>query len=205
MKTLGLLFGSESRLKIMRLFLFNPEVSFDIESISQKTKVNSKNTKKEILVLEKADLIKKRSFYKIIKKKKMGKTVEVKKRTKGYCLNNNFSHMSPLRQLLMSTKTLEDEKIVRSLGKAGKLKLITVAGVFIQDKDSRLDMLIVGSNVNKTALSSAIKKIEAELGSDLIYAYFEAPDFEYRLSMNDKLVRDVLDYPHKVLLDRIAS
>ncbi len=205
MKTLGLLFGSESRLKIMRLFLFNPEVSFDVESISQKTKVKSKNVKKEISILEKSDLIHRRSFFKTINKKKRGKLIETKKRTKGYCLNNHFSYLASLRHLLMSTKTLEDEKIVRGLSRAGKLRFITVAGVFTQDKDSRLDMLIVGNSINKSALSGAIKKIEAELGSDIIYAFFETPDFEYRLSMNDRLIRDVLDYPHKVLLDKIGS
>ena len=205
MKTLGLLFGSEARVKVMRLFLFNPETYFDIGMICQKSKVNQKNVKREILTLEKANLIKKRSFFKAIKKKKRGKMVEIKKRTKGYYLNSSFSYLTSLKQLLMSTKTFEDEKIVRSLSRAGKLKFITVAGVFIQDKDSRLDMLIVGNNVNKTALSNAIKQIEAELGSEIVYAYFENPDFEYRLSMNDKLVRDVLDYPHKVLLDRSPS
>jgi hypothetical protein len=31
-----------------------------------------------------------------------------------------------------------------------------------------------------------------------------APDFAYRVSMNDKLVRDVLDYPYEVLVDKIG-
>jgi len=205
MKTLGLLFGGESRVKIMRLFLFNPETAYDLDMISQKSKISLKAAKKDLVVLEKADLIKKRSFFKIVKKKKRGKVIEAKKRTKGYILNNDFSYLTSLKQLLMSTKTFEDEKIVKSLSRAGKLRLVTVAGVFTQDKDSRLDMLVVGNNLSKASLNDVIKKIESELGSDILYAYFEAPDFEYRLSMNDKLIRDVLDYPHKVLLDKRGS
>lgn len=205
MKTLGVLFGSEAKIKIMRLFLFNPEMLFDIDDISRKTKVNFKVSRKEISVLEKADLIKKRSFFKTIKKKKGKKVIESKKRVKGYSLNSSFTHLNSLRQLLMSTKTLEDEKIVKGLSRAGKLRLVAVAGVFTQDKDSRLDLLVVGNNLNKTSLVRAVKQIEAELGNEVMYAYFETPDYEYRLSMNDRLIRDVLDYPHKVLFDKISS
>jgi hypothetical protein len=205
MKTLGLLFGGEAKVRIMRLFLFNAGAIFDADIVCQKTHINSKIAKKELQALEKADLIKRRSFYKMIKKKKRGKVIEGKMRSQGYVLNNDFQYMVSLKQLLMSTKTLEDEKIVRGLSKAGKLKLAIVAGVFIQDNDSRLDMLVVGDNLNKATLSHSIKKIESDLGLDIVYAYFETPDFEYRLSMNDRLIRDIIDYPHKVLLDRLSS
>ena len=64
-------------------------------------------------------------------------------------------------------------------------------------------MLIVGNSVSKPSLTSAIKSIEAEIGRELMYVYFEKEDFEYRLGMNDRLIRDVLDYPHQLLLDKI--
>ena len=35
------------------------------------------------------------------------------------------------------------------------------------------------------------------------YALLTSEELTYRLNMNDKLVRDVLDYPHKVVLDRL--
>ena len=59
--------------------------------------------------------------------------------------------------------------------------------------------------MKKNTLSSVIKSIEAELGKELTYAYFETQDYQYRLSMYDKLIRDVLDYPHQVLLDKISA
>ncbi len=205
MKTLSLLFGSEARVKIIRLFIFNAESVFDIEMICQKSKINSKIAKKELNILEKADLIKKKIFYKIITKNKKTKIIETKKRSQGYCLNDGFSYMAPLRQLLINTKALEDTKIIKDISMAGKPKLIIVSGIFIQDREGRLDMLIVGNNLKQSILNGIIKNIEAETGTDIVYAYFETPDFEYRLSMNDKLIRDVLDYPHKVLLDRMNN
>ena len=67
-----------------------------------------------------------------------------------------------------------------------------------------MDIFIVGNNINKRSLDNAIKSIEAELGKELVYVFFETQDYQYRLGMYDKLIRDVLDYPHEVLLDKIS-
>ena len=203
MEILSKLFGSEARVKILRLFLFNQETIFDIDMISEKSKVAKKIVKKECALFEKIHLIGTKTFLKTVQKKKNRKTVEAKVRVRGYELNPNFSYLYALRQLLVNTKTLEGKEIVRKLSKAGKLKLVVVAGVFTHDIDSRLDMLVVGDNLKRPVLNNIIKSIEAEIGRELMYAYFETQDFQYRLSMYDKLIKDVLDYPHQALLDKI--
>ena len=45
--------------------------------------------------------------------------------------------------------------------------------------------------------------VEAEIGKELTFASFETADFHYRLGMYDKLIRDILDYPHQKLLDKL--
>jgi hypothetical protein len=45
--------------------------------------------------------------------------------------------------------------------------------------------------------------MEAEIGKELVFASFETADFHYRLGMYDKLIRDILDYPHQKLLDKL--
>lgn len=204
MDILGTIFGSEARVRIMRLFLFNAESIFDISDVSDKSKVNKNLTRKELSLLEKSKLIKKKNFSKIVTKKKGKKFKDVRVKSTGYYLNQDFSYITPLRQLLIKTKTLEPGEIIKRLSRAGKLKLVIVAGVFIQSKDSRVDMFVVGNNLNKSILNNAIKSIEAELGKELNYVYFETPDFQYRLSMYDKLIKDVLDYPNQVLLDKLS-
>ena len=203
MDTLSAIFGSEARVKIMRLFLFNPEAIFDMEMICEKSKVSKALVKKEVSILEKSYLIKKKDFKKIIQRKKNGKTADNSVKAHGYILNQDFYYITALKQLLIKTKTLEGGEIVKRLSRVGKLKLIIIAGVFTQDKDSRADIFIVGNNINKTILNNTIKSIEAELGKELVYVCFETQDFQYRLGMYDKLIRDVLDYPHQVLLDKI--
>ena len=204
MDSLSAIFGSEARVRIMRLFLFNPEKIFDVDTVYDKSKVEKNTVKKEVVILEKAKLIKKRHFSKTVQNKK-GKKVSTKKiKTQGYYLNQDFYYITALKQLLIKTKTLEGGEIIKKLSKSGALKLVIIAGVFTQDKDSRVDMFVVGNNINKSTLNKAIKSIEARLGKELVYVCFETQDFQYRLGMYDKLIRDVLDYPHQVLLDKIS-
>lgn len=200
MQILGKLFGSEAKVKIMRLFLCNPEMPFDIKSITQKSKVKRGEAKKETAVLEKAGFLKKKSFFMTILKKK-GK--QAKKRVVGYILDQDFSYRTALRDLLTSGKAMKIDKIISKLSKAGKLKLVILSGIFIQSKNSRLDILVVGDNLNKSVLNNVIRSIEAEIGREILYAFFETPDFKYRLGMYDKLIRDVIDFPHQVILDKI--
>jgi len=201
---LSIIFGSEARVRIMRLFLFNGETIFDMDTISNKSKVRKHILKREITLLIKAKLIKRGVYVKLVQKKKRGKTVSEKVKTDGCYLNQDFPYITALKQLLIKTKMLEGGEIVRRLSKAGKIKIVIVAGVFTQDKDSRVDMFVVGNNVRKAVLNNVIKSMEAELGKELVYVCFDTLDFQYRLGMNDKLIRDVLDYPHQVLLDKIS-
>ena len=54
--------------------------------------------------------------------------------------------------------------------------------------------------MKKNKIEEGVRKIEAEIGTELVYAIFDTKEFVYRLNMYDKLVRDILDYPHEVLL-----
>jgi len=80
------------------------------------------------------------------------------------------------------------------------VKFLLVSGIFIKNKDSRVDLLIVGDKMKRGKIEEGIRKLEAEIGAELVYAIFETKEFIYRLNMYDKLVRDILDYPHEVLL-----
>ncbi len=203
METLSKLFSGEGRVKVMRQFLFNPEMLFSLEQIIDKAKISEKEAVLEIDVLSKAGMIKSRKLIKILQIKKRGKVSEVKRKVTCWCLNPDFEYLSPLQNLLINTRPLRKEEILKRLSHVGKLKMVIVAGVFIQNPDSRVDMLIVGDSLKRGSIDRIIKTMEAEIGKELAFASFETADFQYRLGMYDKLIRDILDYPHQKLLDRL--
>lgn len=192
METLSKLFGSENKVKIMRLFLFNPDHVFYVKDVAFRIKSDSSKVRRELNVLEKIGLIKRRT---VTKNKKTGQ---------GYVIDRQFSYLSPLQNFLINIEPLNPQEIIKKISKLGSVKLIVVAGVFIQEPESRADILIVGDNFNKSSLDNTIKTLESEIGKELKYAYFTTEDFKYRLSMFDKLTRDILDYPHKKILNKLA-
>ncbi len=136
---------------------------------------------------------------------KVGKKIVEKKRIfKAWTLDTHFKFSAPLSDFLIKTHSLEDTGIVRKLEKAGKIKAVIVAGIFMQDTDARIDLFVVADAVKQSSMEKVIKSIESDMGKEVRYALLSSEDFNYRVSMNDKLVRDVFDFRHKILLNKIG-
>ncbi len=193
---LGTLFDSIDRVKILRLFLMNPTVAFTKASIARRSKVSGSTLNRELRLLFEIHFIKSKLSV-------VGE--EGKSKAKGWQLDATFPLLNPLKTLLFPTEPFTREEIVRKFKNAGRIRLVIAAGVFIQDDNSRADLLIVGDNIKKRVLDNALRSMEAEIGRELVYGVFETEDFKYRLAMYDKFIRDLLDYPHEVILDKIGA
>ncbi len=191
METLSKLFGSEVKVRMMKLFLFNPDKVFDVNDIVDRVKSNHSKVRREINILEKIDFVKRR-----VSQKSRGGY--------GFVMNTQFSYLSPLQSFLVNTEPLQSKELIKRISKLGSIKVIIIAGVFIQDPESRADILIVGDGIKKSALENVVSDLEAEIGKELRYAYFTTEDFKYRLSMFDKLTRDILDFPHRKILNKLG-
>lgn len=200
MQILEKLFGSSSRVKIIKLFLFNPEEHFEVADVSKKAKVTKSETRKELKRLEEIKLVKKRVFYREVELKSGLK----KKKLQGYILNKDFTYLNHLKSLLINTVPFKHKDVGKRIAKIGKLKLLAVSGIFIQDDDSRIDLLIVADDVRDRSLKNLISTLESEVGKELRYAVLGSQDFKYRLGICDRLVRDVFDYPHQVVVDKLG-
>mgnify|MGYP003393030195 FL=1 len=183
MKPVSHIFGSEAKVKVMRLFIFNPSLILSPLEVAKRIKERLQVARRELRVLLKAGLI--------------------KKRAKGFTLNQSYEYLRAVENFLVDATPLTHSEIIKRLSRAGSPRLILISGVFLHDKDSRVDLLIVGTNLKKPRVLSAISSIEAELGRELRYAIFETADFQYRLGLYDKLVRDILDYPHDKVLNKL--
>jgi hypothetical protein len=204
MQTLSILFGTALRVKMMRLFLFNPGGAFDFEQIEEKMAVKRREIEGELMFLKKLGLVAALKQSRLVSVKKGKKELTKKKKVSVWELDPKFKLIDPLTDFLVKTHSVENKAIVRKLGKAGNIKAVLVSGIFTRNPEARLDMFVVGDNINNTSLDKIVKSIESDMGKDIRYAVLSAPDFAYRKSMNDKLVRDVLDFPHNILFDKIG-
>jgi len=184
MKSVSLIFGTEAKVKIMRLFIFNPSLTFSPAEVANRVKERLTKSRKELRILAKAGLI--------------------KQRAKGLTLDSSYLYLPAIENFLIDATPLTEKEIIRKISRAGNVKLILISGVFLHDRDSRIDILIVGDHLKQTRLVSVISSIEALLGKELRYAAFETVDFQYRLSIYDKLIRDILESKHKKILNKLG-
>lgn len=204
MDILGKLFGTPLRVRLLRLFLFNPDTPFDRDDLLLRTKSTPRTLVPEIAVLTSAHIIKRKTFTKVVRRKQRGKMVEVERKVIGWIQNERFPNRQALRTFLADTLSLTDDDMRKRLGKAGRIALVVVGGSFIDlDLDSSVDLLIVGDRINRKTLETAIHGIEIEIGRDLRYACLSLSDFAYRRSIHDRLVRNVFDYPHRTVVDKL--
>lgn len=204
MDILGKLFGSQSRVKILRLFLLNPLDTYDVATIAEKSKVSLVETRREVALLKKIGFLADKSYFKEIPSKCGSKKPATKKRVSGVQLKQGFQLLVPLKNLVISETPLNRDEISRRFKSVGKVKLLVLSGIFVDSPEARVDVLIVGDNLKKRAIETVLKSIEAEVGKELSYGALETTDFLYRVSVYDKFVRDILDFRHDTIVDKLG-
>lgn len=199
METIGKILGSEARVKMMRLFLLNQSACFDADDLSSKCKVSRSILKKEMRLLESAGFAKRKKFAKEYKKGNKTK----KKKVSGWCLNVDFHYLVQLQNLLSITGSADKGNIVKKIKNTGNIKMLVLSGIFLKDNEREVDILIVGDNIKRKSLDSVMETIQSEVGKELNYAVFGSDEFNYRMSLHDRFIRDVLDFPHERLVDKL--
>lgn len=175
-----------------------------MEQISNRVKSKNADIRKEINKLILTGLIKKRITVKEITVRKKKKNIQKRVDEIGYSYDQKFPYFLALKNLLIVASLNADESLVKKFNGIGKIKVFLASGVFLQEWDTRVDLLIVSDDINMVKLDTAIKNLEAEIGKELSYSAFETEDFEYRLGVHDKLVRDILDSKHILLVDKLG-
>jgi len=180
MEILGKILGSPARVKIMKLFLLSKGKGFKGKDVAKRSRVSPAAARRELKLLTAVNFLKKRKL--------------------DWAFNPAFKYAREFEGLLVKSDSLTKEVILDNFKKVGKPKLIIISGIFIKNNESRVDLLLVGDNMKGAQIEAGVRKLEALIGAELAYAVFDTKEYIYRLDMYDKLVRDILDYPHEVIL-----
>lgn len=193
--TLSVLFGSPARVRLLRLFLFNTDKSFTFDEICKRLHLVRRTARTEVTALEKAGVIKSEMV-----------EVEIKnKPTKvlSYVTQPDLPEFKALQTFLFATTSLDGKNLLSFLKKTATVDFLVVAGVFVQDFESRLDILIAQKKITLDKIETAIHAFEAEVGVEVRFSVLTSDDLIFRVDVNDKLIRDIFDYKHQIILDKL--
>ncbi len=187
------LFGSKTRVKLLRLFYGNPNRSFYVREITRKIDEQINSVRRELSNLLNIGLI----------------TSDTTNNKLYYEVNQKYEFYDPLLTIFGGKKqsakksdgdeeNREDDDELKALG---HVELLLYSGKFTRDSNSPVDVLIVG-NVNKNAVDKYIAALEEEEGKDISYTVMKLDDFKYRQQIRDRFLTKVLNSKKQILRDK---
>lgn len=165
------LFTSKVRIKLLTLFLLNPEKEFFIRQLTRKLDEQINSVRRELDNLKKIGLL----------------TSNLKNRKKYYKVDPNFILFNELKSIITKAEN-SNEDLVKQIQKLGKVELLILSGTFI-NKEADADLLLVG-DINKANLADLL---DAELDQPMRFTVMNKEDFLYRLKCNDRFITNIIN------------
>lgn len=188
------LLNSPSRARVLRTFILNEDEAFTPQVMAKRAKISPLAARKEIALLERLNVIEKVSGER--------RAPGMKKGDEPRALNREFKYMRALSMFVHDVSPIEQANVLDYLRGSGKLELVILSGTFMGDPSRPADLLIAGESLSEKKIERAVRGLEPDMGRELRYATFTTPEFRYRLTVQDRLIREVLDFPHRVLLNK---
>lgn len=189
------LFGSRTRIKLLKLFLTNVNGKFFVREITRLTDEKINSVRRELENLLELGLIE------VVEETVVNKKEENKK---FYCVNNNFPLLPALQEILLKARLLVEKTLATKIDKMGHIKFLALSGFFVNDAYAPTDFLIVGQ-VDKKKLARLVNQISKEFGQELRYTCFSTQEFNYRNKITDKFLFEVLEGKKIVVLDNLSK
>jgi hypothetical protein len=188
------LFDSPAKVRLLKLFLRNPDKFFHEKEIAKKIQSDPRLVSRQIKgLLAIAFLRRKR----ISKKRK-----DIKKGIY-FSANPDFDFYQELRSLVLKSSPASKEKILKNVMKLGRIKLLLLAGIFLNTENSRVDLFVVGDGIKPAKANPFLKNLESEVGKEIGFAFMNTKEFYYRYHMFDRFVHDIFEKPHEKLIDKL--
>jgi|SRR6185369_14694926 len=183
------LFGSKARARLIRFFLLNPGVEFGPADISEKTLISRPETTRELLRLEKMKFVIERS----------------RKGRRYFVVNEDFPFYTELKSLVSKLNVHAQSQVFKKLKIVGEVKLILISGLFLNYPKSKVDMILVVNNINRTKLKHAIAHLEAEVGKEIRFVLMNNEELHYRLNMLDRFFIEFLEGPYEEVTNKVPE
>jgi DNA-binding transcriptional ArsR family regulator len=174
------LFGSKTRVKLLRLFFAEPEKMYFVRELTRILDVQINAVRRELELLAEAGIVEEVKIEE--------NTVESGQAKKYYRLCTASLIFPELQALLYKEKLLTEQSFIEELReKAGAVKMLILSGHFTEDWNAPTDILIVG-DVRERALVHLIEQYEHDHRISFRYTFMKEQEFVDRRHIMDKFL-----------------
>lgn len=221
------LFGSKTRVKLLKLFFTNPNRSFYVREITRTVEEQINSVRRELANLLALGLI----------------TSDSTNNKLYYEVNQDYEHFEALKAMFSKStpvtvpqeesttdkKTKKSDKTDKELTKeagekadsvpeakeekpvelpeaerwkgVGNITGVAYSGVYTRDETANVDILVIG-DANISKVESVIVELEKEKNRELRYAVIETDEWRYRGQVRDKFWLQFMGAKKQVVLDK---
>ncbi|NMB48799.1 hypothetical protein GYA13_05225 [Candidatus Kuenenbacteria bacterium] len=194
------LFGSKTRVKLLNLFFDNPDSCFYVRGISRDLKENINSIRRELINLEEMEIVVPVPLETLdIPAPELAR--ETQEKRKYYQVNKEHLLYHELLNLIMHSRVLADKALLEKLKNEKGIRLLVLSGIFVGSPHARTDILIMGS-VDKNRIKRLIASMERDFEYPLRYSILSQKEFDYRNSMTDKFLFEIMESKKIVIVDK---
>ena len=185
------LFGSKTRVKLLHLFLNNPEKSFYVREITRMIDEQINSVRRELANMVSVGIVQQDAIDNKLY----------------YSVNEDYPYIKPLAAIFSDKNTEGGMGAASSvfwkdsLGRMRGLRLAIISGKLVVGSSSAVDLLLVGDDMSAVTIKNLVKKIEKDRKIEINYAVISYDDFYYRMSVKDMFIMDIIRNKHSALVD----
>lgn len=174
------LFTSNTRVKLLTLFLLNPEGEYFIRELTRKLDEQINSVRRELDNLRKIGLLKSK----------------MRNRKKYYCVNTKFFVYHELKGIFVKAMSSQDS-IAKHISECGEIDVLVLSGIFVE-KETSVDLMLVGDKIDREKLEDYLNN-ELDVKRSVRFSLLSRSDFLYRLKCKDKFLSDVINDPENII------
>jgi DNA-binding transcriptional ArsR family regulator len=180
------LFSSQTRVKLLSVFLLHPEEEYFIRQLTRLLGEQINSIRRELENLRRIGLVKARH----------------RNRKKFYKTDTEFIFYPELKNMFSKEVKGGESATVAALKNIPGLQFMELAGSFV-GTHSKVDLLVVG-DVKKEVIELLLAQDPSM--RNVKYSLFSKADFLYRLSLRDRFILEIVDDPrHMVVVNNIPK
>lgn len=187
MSTLEIFFGSKFFVRILKLFIQNPENIFTQSEVREKIKGKKDAVSGYLRQLSRVKFV-------------------ISKNTKGakkYQLNQRFSHLPEIKRLVLKEVPIADNAVSGAIKKISEIRFAAVGGVLLGNQKGSVDLLAVSDNLNKSRFKKIVENLEAEIGQEVNFTLMDSKEFLYRFDLYDKFIMAMMEEPNMIIVNKM--
>ena len=132
------------------MFLYDPERSFELKTISKRLNIRPALVKKHLQNLVEIKFISRKAA--------KGENI--------FRVNKDFGFYKELKALAAKISPASEEKMLKRVAGLGKVKLAVISGIFINFDNARADLLVVGENIKPAKFNKFLKDLNLTFRRD---------------------------------------